>query len=170
MRAKPSCGLSFTKDWVACAYGMVSCRIGKITNQRTVWKATLCRYRSLFDKWLIHDRIKLRVNSIGMVSSLTRGRAFWKTWKPQYLRCGEDVEEKSASESRVSVGAREAVPTYRQQPLCKSPGKTFLGSGLSLAQGAFDRGEHPRQRSTGGAMNLKPLWNPLHQAQTPVLE
>ena len=64
---------------------------------RTTCLAALCRYRSLFDRWLIHDRMKFFVNSMGMSSALTRGSAFWNTWKPQYLRSGEDVDANSDS-------------------------------------------------------------------------
>jgi hypothetical protein len=41
--------------------------------------------------------MKFLVNNIGMSSAVTRGRAFWKIWKPQYFRSGDDVEEKSDS-------------------------------------------------------------------------
>ena len=57
----------------------------------------MCRYRSLFERWLIHERMKFRVKSMGMSSALTRGSAFWNTWKPQYFRSGEAVEANSDS-------------------------------------------------------------------------
>jgi hypothetical protein len=63
----------------------------------TVCSAILCKYLSCLDRWLIQERMKFFVNNIGMLSSFTRFNAFWKTWKPQYLRCGDDVEENNDS-------------------------------------------------------------------------
>jgi hypothetical protein len=41
--------------------------------------------------------MKFFVNNIGMLSSVTRASAFWKTWKPEYLRSWEDVVENNDS-------------------------------------------------------------------------
>ena len=43
--------------------------------------------------------MKFFVNNIGMLAYVQRGNAFWKTWKPQYLRSGDEVEEKSDSKN-----------------------------------------------------------------------
>ncbi len=71
--------------------------VNSLCSAHTTCLAALWRYRSLFDRWLIHERIKFLVKSMGMSSALTRGSAFWNTWKPQYLRSGEDVDANSDS-------------------------------------------------------------------------
>lgn len=41
--------------------------------------------------------MKFFVNNFGMSSPATLGRAFWNTWKPQYLRSEDEVEENKDS-------------------------------------------------------------------------
>jgi hypothetical protein len=41
--------------------------------------------------------MKFLVNNIGMFSSVTLFKDFWKTWNPQYLRWGEEVDENKDS-------------------------------------------------------------------------
>lgn len=85
---------------------------------RTTCFAALCKYRSWLERWLIHVRMKFFVNNIGISPSATRGRAFRKIWKPQCLRSGDDVEEKSDSINR-NVLEKAAMRVYatNHQPL-----------------------------------------------------
>lgn len=64
---------------------------------RTTCFAALCRYLSLFERWLIQVRMKFLVNSRGISAAEARERDFRNTWKPQYLRSGEDDVAKSDS-------------------------------------------------------------------------
>lgn len=41
--------------------------------------------------------MKFLVKSIGTVVSVTRGKAFWNTWKPQNFLSCEDVDANSDS-------------------------------------------------------------------------
>lgn len=41
--------------------------------------------------------MKFLVKSMGMLAAVTRGKAFWNIWNPQYLRSREDVEENKDS-------------------------------------------------------------------------
>ena len=71
--------------------------------------AALCRYRSLLERWLIQERIKFLVKSMGKSDAETRDSAFWKIWNPQYFRWEEDVDENndSAGLERNHGGIRE---------------------------------------------------------------
>jgi hypothetical protein len=48
--------------------------------------------------------MKFLVNNIAISATVMRGNAFWKTWKPQYLRSGEEVDENSDSDVVNSEG------------------------------------------------------------------
>jgi hypothetical protein len=65
--------------------------------KRTTCLATLCKWRSSCERWLIQQRMKFLVNNMGMLMGLTRGRAFLNIWKPQYFRSAEAEEEKRDS-------------------------------------------------------------------------
>lgn len=95
--------------------------------------AALCRYRSWLDRWLIHDRMKFLVNNIGMSSAATRGRAFWKIWKPQYFRSGDDVEEKSDSASHQT-----SKQAQMQKGEINEPSTTCLKNSWNDAFEEFD--------------------------------
>lgn len=41
--------------------------------------------------------MKFFVNNIGRSAACTRGNAFWKIWKPQYLRSLDDAAENNDS-------------------------------------------------------------------------
>jgi hypothetical protein len=49
--------------------------------------------------------MKFLVNNMGILTSVTRVNAFWNTWKPQYLRCGDEVDENNDSAVEVSLRA-----------------------------------------------------------------
>ena len=55
--------------------------------------------------------MKFFVKSIGISSALTRGSAFVNTWKPQYLRSGDDVDEKR--DSGMEIISTSGVPRSR---------------------------------------------------------
>jgi hypothetical protein len=102
---KPSVGFLCTAAWISVAYhdgdeqtpgGVHTC------GQLTTCLAALWRYRSCADRWLIHVRMKFFVKSIGTSSALARGSAFWKTWKPQYLRSADAFAENRDSETSLS--------------------------------------------------------------------
>lgn len=68
--------------------------------------------------------MKFFVNNIGMLSSFTRFNAFWKTWKPQYLRCGDDVEENNDSMKIFSFANKgTSLATDHQRRRDRIPGK-----------------------------------------------
>lgn len=43
--------------------------------------------------------MKFLVKSMGMLAWVTLFKAYWKTWKPQYLRSGDDVDENKDSKA-----------------------------------------------------------------------
>ncbi len=80
-RTNPRCGCCLTTSWIVSV---------ALTAAR--W-----RRRSRLPSWLMSVRMKLGVKSIGLSVSLARGRARWKTWKPQDLRSWEEAAAKSVS-------------------------------------------------------------------------
>ena len=98
-RLNPDFGFFSTTLWRSPAYQTYRIRTDKsiVLFIRTICSAILWRWRSLFERWFIQLRMKFFVNNIARSDGGTRCKALWKTWKPQYLRWGDEVVENKVS-------------------------------------------------------------------------
>lgn len=103
--------------------------------------AILCKYLSFLDRWLIHERMRFLVKSIGRVASVTLDRVSWKTRNPQYFRSEEEVDANRDSSTTIRKnsgnddwGAEESKGNSRSIMVCQ----TKWSSGFQLPAAAID--------------------------------